>query len=595
MKKSSIFILLMTVLLISLESLLSVNFTYAYASGNIGLLTVSESNNNTEVGGIANLYLLVKPGSGRIFIDSFPLSKIDTQITMRFAAEVACDLLDKDCSNYDFFYTITANSAIVGGPSAGAAATVLTVSVLDNVPLDNTTIMTGTINSGNLIGPVAGVPAKALAAQKSDYKRVLIPRWDVVNNTPDANLTINVIPISTLETALFYFTGKNYSTQNSDLYTGGFSNDYTDMMRQVAVDLCSKYGTKNNGALVLPNLTLYGVNITNATQDNFVLALNAINNKSYYSAASFCFGGNVRITNVLMQNFTVNEQKIAYAKLLSNITDFKRKLDAESTSISTISQLETYMIVAQRLSEAKSILSDMSPENISISELAYATERFNTAVIWSRFSNFPGQKFVMDKDLMKIACTKKISEAEERLNYLELYYPNSDIRSELDKAYNYYNSADYALCIFTSSQVKAESDIVLSAIFVPEIDMDRLFDEKLNAARRVISKQEKANTFPILGYSYYEYALTLKNTDKYSSLLYAEYSLELSNIDMYFTKKAPLTLSNTINVDKSYIYMLVLGFVIGILVTLLIVLLLSRSKNVKKEKSGSRRKKLGRK
>ena len=196
---------------------------------------------------------------------------------------------------------------------------------------------------------------------------------------------------------------------------------------------------------------------------------------------------------------------------------------------------------------------------------------------------------------MKIACTKKISEAEERLNYLELYYPNSDIRSELDKAYNYYNSADYALCIFTSSQVKAESDIVLSAIFVPEIDMDRLFDEKLNAARRVISKQEKANTFPILGYSYYEYALTLKNTDKYSSLLYAEYSLELSNIDMYFTKKAPLTLSNTINVDKSYIYMLVLGFVIGILVTLLIVLLLSRSKNVKKEKSGSRRKKLGRK
>jgi len=50
--------------------------------------------------------------------------------------------------------------------------------------------MTGTIDSGNLIGPVAGVPAKAAAAQLAGYKRVLIPKWDIVNNTPDVNLTI---------------------------------------------------------------------------------------------------------------------------------------------------------------------------------------------------------------------------------------------------------------------------------------------------------------------------------------------------------------------------------------------------------------------
>ena len=103
-----------------------INFGYAYKEyGHIGLLTVAESSDNStpEHGGVADLYLVIKKGTGRIFIDSFPLSKLDTQITTRFASEIACDFLDKDCSQYDFFYTIRANSAIVGGPSAGAAAT----------------------------------------------------------------------------------------------------------------------------------------------------------------------------------------------------------------------------------------------------------------------------------------------------------------------------------------------------------------------------------------------------------------------------------------------------------------------------------------
>ena len=51
---------------------------YAYkSSGQIGLLTVSESSNGTITrGGTADLHLAIKPGTGRIFIDSFPLSKL---------------------------------------------------------------------------------------------------------------------------------------------------------------------------------------------------------------------------------------------------------------------------------------------------------------------------------------------------------------------------------------------------------------------------------------------------------------------------------------------------------------------------------------
>jgi uncharacterized protein len=577
-------------LAILLSTLFSIQLTYAYGfnieenSGHIALLTVSESSNNTEIGGIADLHLLVKPGTGRIFIDSFPLSKVDTQITTRFASEVACDLLEKDCSNYDFFYTITANSALVGGPSAGAAATVLTVAVLDNQKLDDTTVMTGTINSGNLIGPVAGVPAKAQAAQSKGYKRVLIPEWDVVNNTPSENLTIEVIHISTLENALYYFTGKNYSIKEEAPGNSVYAKEYTAIMSQVTLDLCTKYGQIINSTIVLPNLTAHGINITNSSQDNFVLAKDAINSKSYYSAASFCFSGNVKIRTALIQNLTNDELKILYATLLTNISDFKREQDKISGSLSTISELEAYMVVAERLTDASKALSTMNPENISAYQLAFANERFYTALIWSRFSKLSGQKFVMDKDLLRTVCNKKISEAEERLNYLELYYPKDEIRDDLITAYNYYNEQEYALCIFTASKVKADSDVVLSAIFVPEDNIVKLLDEKIAAAERIIAKQERTQVFPILGYSYYEYANSLKDKDKYSALIYAEYSLELSNLDMYFKKKDSLVISSNKLFDRRDLSVFILGLSLGVIITIVLATILYFIRNKSKKK-----------
>jgi len=134
-------------------------------SGHIQLLTVAETPNG-EVGGLADLYLDVRPGSGAIFIDSYPLTRIDTQISTRYANEIACDLIQEDCTKYDFFYTIRASSSVVGGPSAGAPIAALTASVLGGLALAKDTIMTGTITSGGVIGPVAGVPKRRRRPQR---------------------------------------------------------------------------------------------------------------------------------------------------------------------------------------------------------------------------------------------------------------------------------------------------------------------------------------------------------------------------------------------------------------------------------------------
>ena len=52
--------------------------------GHMRLLAVSETENGQE-GGIADLFLEIEEGSGRVFLETFPLTRLDTQISTRFA------------------------------------------------------------------------------------------------------------------------------------------------------------------------------------------------------------------------------------------------------------------------------------------------------------------------------------------------------------------------------------------------------------------------------------------------------------------------------------------------------------------------------
>jgi len=569
--------------------------TAYYKEDSIGLLTVLEGANSTiaETGGTAELHLVIKDGTGRIFIDSFPISRMDTQITTRFAAEIACDFLDIDCLAYDFFYTIRADSALVGGPSAGAAATVLTVTLLDDKKLDNTIIMTGTINSGNLIGPVAGINSKLIAAQNKGYAAALIPKWDAGNLTLE-NISIKVIKISTLEDALYEFTGKNYSKKDAPLSN---NKEYDSIMSRMTTKICSRYGLVNKGTVIMPNLSTiiegYGSNtsLNHTDKDYFGMAINAINRGEYYSAASLCFGGNVRIRQELMKNYSNNLLKKEYAVLQGDLGKFMSGLDEKN--ISTISELETYMVVMERLTDSKNILSVQNPENISSSELAYAIERFNSAEVWAGFFEFKGKGIFLQQDQLMNACTKKIQEAEERNNYLQLYLPYHTDRSELLQAYKYLEDSEFALCIFTAAKAKADADVVLSALFVPEDNFDDLLKEKQDAARKVIVSQETKDIMPILGRSYYEYSRTLSLTDKFSAMVYAEYSLEMSNLDMYFPRVKSKT--SLIQLLKYYltptVKCLLLGFILGVatLVFIAIISLYFYSRS-KKNKANFKRK-----
>ena len=88
------------------------------------LLALSQHGSQSS-GTVAGLELEIPEGKGRVYLETYPLTKISTQASLHFAQQVACNELDVDCSNHDFLFTIKAVPGIEGGPSQGSAAALL--------------------------------------------------------------------------------------------------------------------------------------------------------------------------------------------------------------------------------------------------------------------------------------------------------------------------------------------------------------------------------------------------------------------------------------------------------------------------------------
>jgi len=399
--------------------------------GSTTLLAVQELRNGTFEGSVANLHLEIRKGSGRVFLDTFPLTKADTQISMRFAKEVACNFLEKDCSKSDFIYTIRAGAPIIGGPSAGAAAAVLTAALLENLKINPDIAITGTINSGGLIGPVGGLKAKINAGTSNGAKIILIPEgerfvlnnevnqtfdWNIDDGKLDVTITntsnqtdlvqyglergSEVREISTLNDALFEVTGKLVRKNNKVLQ---LDQRYSQIMKTLASDLCKRSQQLKDEISNITQEVEQLANLTNQAQEAFEQGL-------YYSSASYCFGANVRYSYfALRSKENQNITKIAAivksnSDLINDQIEKKKKL--------TITDIESYNAVKERLLEANDFL-----EQVNITDsidgklyaIAYASERVYSAKSWYSFFIGMGKKFKIDDTILKQSCQNKIT------------------------------------------------------------------------------------------------------------------------------------------------------------------------------------------
>ena len=570
--------------------------------GHMKLLAVSETTEGYK-GGTADLYLNIMPGSGRVFLETFPLTKVDTQISTRFAKEIACDFADVDCSKFDFFYTITADSSIVAGPSAGAAISVLTFALIKDVELDENVAITGTINSGGLIGPVGGLKAKIEAADEIGLDKVLIPMGESLR---DKNESINesisldelrkkyeleIIEVSTLDEAVFEFTGKRFREQKANLT---ISQDYKNTMKSLAIQLCSRSTQLKNrisDLVVLDNRTKQvldnAINLSNKGKNSF-------SEDMYYSSASYCFGANVEFNylSLLHQDLTEREIIEKVDELRFEIENFDRTIENEE--IQTITDLESYMVVKERLIEANDFLGFVNEtidnKNTSLRNLAYAMERINSAYSWAQFFENTGKEFDLNDEIIKSACKTKLSEVEERLQYVQLYFPQNleSTRKELGYAYYDLENGNYELCLFKASKAKADTDTILSIFSITNGNISDVVSQKLRIVERNLVEETEKGIFPILGYSYFEYANSLKNSNPSSALRYSEYALELSNLDIYFKSSEKNMINLSGKIDNRLFMALIVGIILGIIITK-IVEFKTKTKSKRRLKAKKRR------
>jgi len=556
--------------------------------GHIVLLSVEQTDNPfaPDQGGTADLYLEIRPGTGQVFLDTFPLTKLDTQSSTRYANQVACSYAGVDCSRYDFLYTIRADSTVIGGPSAGGAITVLTAAMLLHEPLDDTIAMTGTINSGGIIGPVAGIKAKTLAAKARGLKKVLISSFAYPTelnrtyalelntsgglNRSDLNLSrlyvpvnltglgIDVREVSTLDEAIRIFTDR--PAASTAIVPPSPPPEYTAIMRQVAQDLCSR---RDNLAATLPS-----EDVANLSDGNRTSAFaNATASGDWYSVASYCFGDVVRLRAKAFESLSQVERRYQYLQLTNHIKDFEQNL--EKRNLTTLADLETSVIVAERLQEAKDALQQENTSNISADGLAFAYERYNSANTWSAFFHMESPVITLDQQHLRQACTAKLAETDERLRYTELCFPSSflnEAHQELDLAQQDSNAGRYPLCLFRASKAHALADLFVGTLSVPKEKIVSLVSLKLAAVAAVIVNEREKGFFPLIGYSYYRYASSLSAHNPYSAITFSEYALELSNLDMYFPQQRGFFLV----VEPAEVILFASGLILGLAVGLFI-------------------------
>ena len=535
----------------------------AHAANEMTLLAVKETDDGF-VGSKATLTLEIQQGQGRVLLETTPLTKADTQVSTKFAQQVACSTTNVNCNVLDFIYTIASPAPIIGGPSAGASMAVLTLASLEGVDLEKDVTLTGTINSGGIIGPVGGVKEKIDVAIEEGMNLVLIPLG--TRSVERDNATIDLVvygeekgievrEVGTLEEAYAYFQGKEYVYEN----VTAFDEEFSSIMGDVAKDLCGRAETLDTST----------VNVSSLLEK----ANESIEQQAYYAAASRCFNANIRLAEAQLEDISSSQLSTRIDGLYEEVFLFEEEVKARE--LSTLAELQTYMIVMERIRDAKDLVNEsasllLEDHGEAISTFAFARERFHSAKSWSVFFEKSGKKLSLNEQRLQQSCTKKVEEARDRIQYVETIFPEvtEQLYEDVERARSDGGEGEYALCLYGASLVKARGDVLLSGGYQDVEQLQRVLDLKLNVARNNIVEEQARDVFPIASYAYVEYAEALKEESPGNALLYAQYALELSNFDPYFAED---TVGFKGSTSYDFLLVYIVGIFSGILITYIVL------------------------
>jgi uncharacterized protein len=541
---------------------------------------------NGYVGVISTITVTIQSnGSGRVFVDTLPLTEVDMQGSARLAVKVASILVkndensDIDPSKFDYFFVVRTSSPIIGGPSAGGIMTVATISLLENWEMDNRTVMTGMINPDGSIGPIGGIPQKIDAAYSVGATHFLIPRgqgtytemvtttvngWittvkPVTRNIADyamENYGMTVTEVADINEALGNFTGYNFLF--NDTQTNITTEDYLNAIKPLASTLLKNAKTEyENASLKIENTsipnnypTYYRYDLIDSlkvAEDNLKQAEDAYENETYYTSTSESFQSLIYSRFVIYTCDYWNPDNDTYLQDLLNSVKNKYNEAADlarTAEINGFISLQTVGAAQRRATEAKERLDNA--ESLFNNGLflytqvldflynnAFIYERSNSIGWWINIGSNYNETGELNKDILDDLALEYIEEAQQATIYSSIIIGQigssaGDSASYLPLAEDLLVSArknlenDYpALAFFEALEATVRANLAIETIGFEPQDKIELASESAN---NNIARSRQQGIEPVLAVSYYEFAESLANDSEYdSALLYFRY------------------------------------------------------------------------
>ncbi|MDD2679155.1 MAG: hypothetical protein PHS81_04705, partial [Candidatus Nanoarchaeia archaeon] len=491
--------------------LLMINACFA---SSMTILGVQQNSFGFE-GVFATLELEIADGSGRIFFNTMPLSQTDTQASARLAVDVACQTLEMNCKDKDFFFTINANSQVIEGPSAGAAMAVIAMAELMNKQLSKSVAITGTISPDKSIGVVGGIVEKAKTSQSHGIKTILIP-VGTLHLFENESLNISVVEVSTITEAFTHFTGLVFDEPLTEIDKSFFNY----FMRIMSQDLIL-YSMPKFESLLNQNLSMLDDSdalaielLINSTNEDINTMNQLFESENYYSASSYSVGIAINslyieyLIDYLLDDFDFEEK---FRQANDSINSFESNF-YEELIIDNANDFEAISISIERLFEAKELLNSAidyknnDDSYSSIYNLAFLLVRLKTSESWLGLKDLIKGDLDYEfnqNDFSELAYIR-IENARTLLNYAKSIQESgyTVLAEELiSNSLSAYNDGDIIYSLFESLKSISNSNLALSLSGITDKNINQRISVLRDLAAKNINSASAKGIMPILAHS----------------------------------------------------------------------------------------------
>ncbi|NJE05366.1 ATP-dependent protease [Thermococcus sp. M36] len=569
----------LTVFLLLILPLTGLSYAQCPSEGHTVVLkapAVSKTADGELVGVATDFVITVAPGTGHVYVETWPLAEVDMQASARLAAQMAGKVLGVDMSKYDVFIQIKADSPIIGGPSAGGTMTVGIIAALQGWNVNPNVMMTGMINPDGTIGPVGGILEKASAAHDVGAQLFLIPegqriqyvqetqkreiggiveintqtkRVDVVEYAKE-RWGLTVIEIRDIYDAVYYFTGHRLKRPQAPSYlkidTSFLKDDAVkdyDNTTAYYQDILQRLKKSNVGYATYTTL-MEALDEAKAILDQ---SKNALDDGRYYTTLSKDFQARIIIRHVdWYLGVSSPEDVQRYLRLTdSEINASERRVS--NVTIRGTTMLQAIAAAEERVEQAKELLDEARKYYYSndywnaVGDAAYAYERARTAVFWASL----GERFaggdVIGRDAIKAVARDYIDESNLIITYIESMYGTvgGDLSQSIQQAEQYYEDGKYSAALFTAMEARVRAQVFLDTL---GIDNQTVLADKMKRmkddAKTAIALAQNQGITPVLAMAYYEFAESYEQSaqengsmeDIQTAMFFYQYARETANL-----------------------------------------------------------------